>query len=542
MEIDTLLINGRIYTMKEEGDRVEAVGVDRGRIVFAGDAASLPSITSKQTIDLKGRAVFPGFGDSHLHFYAWCQNQATVRLEQVKSLEEMAALMKRKAAVVEKGNWIKGTGFDHTKFSENRMPTRHDLDRISTEHPIVIRRCCLHVMVANSLAMQMTGFGGPGAPGPTPAGRIPESLKGLIELDADGTLNGIFHEEAADIFDQIVPDPLSDSRERKRVMAAAFRDMVSKGLTSFHTYVEKVWSREESPETYRELEREGTLPLRVVVSRSEWFDPPERPDVKDPLQKVRCGSYKLFTDGSLGAGSAALTEPYSDDPGNCGILAGREELILEVREAFRRGLQPAIHAIGDRALDLAMDAVETAVREEKPVKGLPVRIIHAQVVRRDQLARLKRLPVVLDVQPVFLCTDLYWIESRLGKKRMADTYLWKTLMENGLILAGGSDCPVEEYDPLKGIYAAVTRQDGNGFPPGGWQPSEKLSVYEALCLFTKNIARTTGDEDVLGTIEPGKFADFTVLEEDPFEVLPGRLKDIRIAMTFVAGELVFKRE
>ncbi len=531
-EIDTLLVNGKFYTMKEEGDQVSAVGIDRGRIVFAGGPDSFPGRTARTTIDLKGRTVIPGFGDSHLHLYAYCQNQATVRLEDAASLEEMIGAMKDKAFVTERGRWIKGTGFDHTKFEENRMPTRRDLDRISTEHPIVIRRCCLHVMVANSLAIQMAGIG---------EERL-EMLGALIEREDDGALNGVFREKATAIFDEIVPNPLSDPAEKKRILGDTFQDMISKGLTAVHTYAARIWNYEEDLHAYRELEKNGELPLRILVSLDEPFEPEEKPLKKDPSCKVRYGSYKLFTDGSLGARSASLTEPYSDDPGNYGISTDQELLTGEVRKAFRNGLQPAIHAIGDRALDLTMDAVETAAAEESPAAGsLPVRIIHAQVVRRDQLARLQNLPVILDVQPVFLCTDLHWIEDRLGKDRIQYTYLWKTLTDSGLILAGGSDCPVESYDPVKGIYAAVTRQDLNGFPPGGWNSGEKLSVYEAVCLFTKNIAYATGDEDVLGTIEAGKFADLTVLEEDPFQTEPERLKDIRVSMTFVAGEKVYER-
>ena len=185
--------------------------------------------------------------------------------------------------------------------------------------------------------------------------------------------------------------------------------------------------------------------------------------------------------------------------------------------------------------------LKTIIKEENRTESLPVRIIHAQIVRRDQLERLKKLPVVLDVQPIFLCTDLHWIESRLGEDRIHDAYLWKTLMKNGMILAGGSDCPVEPYDPIKGIHAAVTRQDLNGYPPEGWQPREKLTVYEAICLFTKNIAYTTGDEDVLGTIEVGKFADLTVLDQDPFRTAPEKLKNIQVAMTYVAGQKVFDK-
>jgi len=536
--LDTLFLNGKIYTMKAEGDLVEAIGVRQGRIVFAGSLQASTKYDPKAIVDLQGKAMIPGLGDSHLHLYAYCQNQATVGLEEARSMEEILSIMKEKAAATEKGKWIKGTGFDHTKFVENRMPTRWDLDKISTEHPIVIRRCCLHAMVANSLAIEMAEID---------QQKLNE-YQGLIELEKDGALNGIFREKATAIFDEIVPNPLSDPGERKKILLSVLADMVSKGITAVHTYAAKIWNYEESLEAYQELDKDGELPIRVVVSLDELFElgvTDGNPGEKDPYQKAKYGSYKLFTDGSLGARSAALSAPYSDDENNCGILIDETKLVDQLQLAYERGLQPAIHAIGDHALDITLDAVETVLEQQQKSDEnktrLPIRIIHAQMVRNDQMERLKKLPVVLDVQPIFLCTDLYWIESRLGKDRIKTTYLWKTLMKNGLILAGGSDCPVESYDPLKGIYAAVTRKDLNGFPREGWEPQEQLTVFEAISLFTKNIAYTTGDEDVLGTIEVNKFADLTVLEEDPFQVEPERLKDLRVAMTFVAGEKVFDR-
>jgi predicted amidohydrolase YtcJ len=203
-------------------------------------------------------------------------------------------------------------------------------------------------------------------------------------------------------------------------------------------------------------------------------------------------------------------------------------------------LQPAIHAIGDRAIQLCLDAIEYAIDKcGYDIKRKPFRIIHAQLVNQKQLKRMKELPVVLDIQPIFLCTDLYWVDSRLGSKRVDWAYMWKTLMENGIIMAGGSDCPVESFDPIKGIHAAVTRKDFNGFPKDGWHPEEKLSVYQAICLFSKNIAYMTGDEDILGTLEEGKYADFVVLDKDPFTIEPDNLKDIKVLATYVAGKKVY---
>ena len=354
--IDTMLINGTVYTMKEEGDRAEAVGISDGRIVFVGNLESAAAYTAERTIDLKGRTVIPGFGDSHLHLYAYCQNRATVILEDARSIDEVISLMKRKASGTEKGKWIKGTGFDHTKFMENQIPTRWDLDKISTEHPIVIRRCCLHVMVANSLAIQMSGI----------THQKMDELEGLIGVDEKGVLDGVFREKATAIFDEIVPNPLSDTEQKKRVMTDTFADMVSKGLTSVHTYAAKIWNYEEDVKTYQEFDLAGELPLRVVVNLDEIFEPTEKLQRKNPYDKVKLGAYKLFTDGCLGARTASLTESYTDDSENYGISIDQEKLTAEVRKAFWRGLQPAIHAIGDRALDQTMDAIENHYKRREP--------------------------------------------------------------------------------------------------------------------------------------------------------------------------------
>lgn len=545
INIDLLLKNGCIYTLREEGEKVQSVGIHKGNIVFAGTNKEAENYKASKIIDLEDKTVIPGLGDAHLHLYAHCQNLTSVKLDEVKSMDELILTMKRKAEVTEKGKWMKGAGFDQTKFMENRLPTKQDLDKISTEHPIVIRRCCLHVMVANSLAIQMACINQD----------VMEAYKGLIEIDNHGDVTGIFREKSTIIFDEIVPDPLNDPSEKKKIMIDVFHDMVSKGITSFNTYAAKIWNYEEDISTYKELEGQGELPLRVVVSLDDYFELDQDLEVqnKDPYKKVKYGSYKLFTDGSLGAKSAALNEPYNDDKSNYGIIIDGEKLKSDLMKAYELGLQPAIHAIGDKALDITLDAIEYVIhqknlnqsninnKELKSNQRLPFRIIHAQLVNKDQLNRMKNLPVILDVQPVFLCTDLYWIESRLGKERTKNSYIWKTMIDEGLLLAGGSDCPVESYDPLKGVYAAVMRQDTNGYPKGGWHPEERLTVYQAICLFTKNIAYTTGDEDVLGTIEKDKFADLVVLDKDPFEIEQEEIKDIKVLKTFVAGELVFER-
>lgn len=535
--IDLLLKGGRIYTFKEEGDSVEALGINAGRIVFAGRLEEASKYDVLRTCDLKGRTVIPGLGDSHLHLYAYCQNQTYVQLDEVRSMEAFKEKLIEKARITDSGEWIRGANFDQTKFVENRMPTRIELDQVSTGHPIVVRRCCLHVLVANSVAIELAGIDE----------QTDKCYPGMIERDANGELTGIFREQSAKIFDDILPEPLKKTDEKKQVMSKVLNEMASKGITTIHTYAAKLWRYEESIELYRELEKEGRLPIRVTVCKDEFFEKtPIKSDARNPRDKTAYGAYKIFTDGSLGARTAALNAPYHDDPGNTGIMCDIEVLKKNVAEACLRGMQPAIHAIGDRAMDATLEAIEHAVvvcPEVLTDPGRPpFRIIHAQMVNNQQLQRLKVLPIVLDIQPVFLATDLYWIEDRLGQERLDLAYRWKSMMDQGLMMTGSSDCPVESYEPLQGIFAAVTRQDLNGYPPGGFQPHEKLSVYDVFCLFSKNIPFANGEQALLGTLETGKFSDLIVLDQDPFVIEASELLNLKVLRTMVAGEWVFDSE
>jgi predicted amidohydrolase YtcJ len=529
MKMDLLVMNGNIYTMKEEGHRVKALGIRDGVIVYMGEGKDIALAEVGETVDLQGRSIIPGMGDSHMHFSAYCQNLRTVSLEHTRSVEELVRQMKERVERTPAGEWIKGSGFDQTKFVSKRLPTRWDLDKASSAHPMVVRRCCLHVLVANTKAMEMAGMND----------EIFQRYPGLIERNEKGEYTGVFREGATAVFDEIIPDPLENPIEKGRLFQEVFQDMVSKGITSIHTYAAQIWRYVEDVDFYREMERNGELPIRVTINLDQLWEQEKLQDFGHPMEKVRMGAYKIFTDGSLGARSAALFQDYSDEPGNMGIMTPVEHLEEKVRGAYEMGLPVAIHAIGDRAMEGVIQVLEKLILKEGKSFPAPCRVIHAQMVTIEQRRRLKSLPVVLDIQPVFLCTDLHWIEDRIGKERMEDAYIWRTLWEEGLLLTGGSDCPVESYNPLKGIHGAVNRQDENGFPPGGYYPQQKLSLYQGFCLFTKNIHIATGQQDVLGTLEVGKFADFVILDRDPFFIEPEKVQDIKVEATYVGGEKVY---
>ena len=538
--LDKLFINGEIYSMKKEGEKFQSLGVKDGKITFLGTNDEAKNISSKELIDLKGKMMIPGMADAHLHLYAYCQNLTFVDLSKVHNINEMINLMKEKVKNVKKGDWVKGVNFDQSKWKENRFPTLEEMDSISKDNPVIIKRCCLHAVVANSKALKIAGIGK----------NYQAGSGGIVELDKDSMPNGILREQSTKVFDDILPDPLKDVEVQKKIMQDVLNDMSSKGITTIHTYAAKIWQYNEDINIYKNFEKEGKLPLRVTVCIDELFEPEilTKEKLNNPYRKVQLGAYKIFSDGSMGSRSAALKKPYSDDPQNSGfMLFTQEELNNKILTGYEHGLQPAIHAIGDRALDMTLAAIEYTLKttkekgmtDEEQKNRLPFRIIHVQMIDDDLLERMKKLPLVLDIQPIFLCTDLHWIEDRIGKERLKGSFALKTMEKAGLIQTGGSDCPVETYEPLKGIYAAVTRQDMEGYPIEGFLPEERLSVYEALCMYTKNVPYATGQESVLGTLEIGKFADLTVLEKNLFKIDKKEIKDIKVEQTYVAGNCVF---
>ena len=538
--LDKLFINGEIYSMKKEGEKFQSLGVKDGKITFLGTDEEAKNVSSKELIDLKGKMMIPGMADAHLHLYAYCQNLTFVDLSKVHNINEMINLMKEKVKNVKKGDWVKGVNFDQSKWKENRFPTLEEMDSISKDNPIIIKRCCLHAVVANSKALEMASIGK----------NYQAGSGGIVELDKDGMPNGILREQSTKVFDDILPDPLKDIEVQKKIMQDVLNDMSSKGITTIHTYAAKIWQYNEDISIYKNFEKEEKLPLRVTVCIDELFEPEILTEEKlnNPYRKVQLGAYKIFSDGSMGSRSAALKKPYSDDPQNSGfMLFTQEELNNKILTGYEHGLQPAIHAIGDRALDMTLAAIEYTLKttkekgmtDEEQKNRLPFRIIHVQMIDDDLLERMKKLPLVLDIQPIFLCTDLHWIEDRIGKERLKGSFALKTMEKAGLIQTGGSDCPVETYEPLKGIYAAVTRQDMEGYPIEGFLPEERLSVYEALCMYTKNVPYATGQESVLGTLEIGKFADLTVLEKNLFKIDKKEIKDVKVEQTYVAGNCVF---
>ena len=541
--IDTLFTNGRIYSLESEGAFYEALGVDGGIIVYTGSAAEAEDrFAPQKRIDLQGRTMLPGMGDSHVHFYATCQALTTVDLLGCKTKAEAVERLRKRAEETPEGTWIKGSNFDQSKWTDtdDQLPTRQDLDLASTRHPIVIKRICLHAAVGNTLAVHTAGI---------PKGYA-FGTGGVVELEEDGTPNGVFREQASKLFDDVIPDPLLDPDNRRILMKKVFDQISSYGVTMMHTYAAKIWNFAESTQIYEELDEEGLLPARMSICLDEPFEPQTLTEAerKDPFRKVQYGSFKIFVDGSLGARSAALFEPYTDAPDTKGLFViEQSDLNEKTYRAYQKGLQPAIHCIGDAGTDAVLQAIEYTLnrcRAEGTIQtelnqNPPFRLIHAQLLNEDVINRMKGLPLIFDLQPVSMCTDMHWMEQRVGKERAKYAHRIATLRDMGFILTGSSDAPVESISPWPGIYAAATRQDLDGRPEGGWNPEEKISLYEAVCMFSKNIPYAICQEDLTGTLTCGKFADMIVIDRDVFERPVEDVLHVKVLKTYLAGQEVY---
>lgn len=543
VKADKIYVNAKAYTLEAEGVCKEAIVVKDGKFAYVGSNEEALANYEGEVVDLGGKTVLPGMGDSHMHFFAYCQSMTTVDLSVCKTKKDALAALKKKADETPEGEWIKGSGFDQSKWQDceaDVIPTKVDLDSVSTKHPIVIKRVCLHTAVANSLALEKAGIGkgfvfGDG---------------GLVELDADGMPNGIMREQSSKIFDEIIPDPFLIPENKQKYIKKGLAQAAQFGLTMMHTYAAEIWQYNEDINDYLALNRKGELPVRMSVCLDQFFDRPflTKEEREDPYRAAQFGTFKIFCDGSLGSRSAKLYAPYDDAPETDGMLVISQEGLNErVYEGYVRGLQPAIHCIGDLAFGNVMTAIEYTLErtrkegmtEREQKNKLPFRIIHAQMITDEDFERALKLPLIMDVQPSFLLTDLHWLDDRVGD-RSSYCYQWKRMIDAGMLLTGGSDCPVEIFNPWNGIFSCVNRQDLECWPPEGYHPEERISVYDAVCMFSKNIPYANGEQDLMGTLEAGKFADFIVIDRDVFEIPHSEIKDIKVLNTFLAGNETYR--
>ena len=521
-------INGKFYTMKEEDHQCEAVVVQKGKFLYCGTTEGAKQLIEKDDIivDLKGKTVMPGFIDAHQHVQAYARDLQKLNLREVSSLEELKDILKEKARNTPKGELIQGVGFDHEKFPVAVLPTKEDLDEVSPDHPVVITRYCLHTNVANSKALEIGGI---------KKGFIP-SVENSIEFDAKGEPTGRLWEKSAADLVKAIQGNVSEYESMKDAVEQATREFNKYGITSIHPIQGKQCDLFEDTRLYQDLRDEGRLWARVYMGYDELPGGSIRTGLGDDM--IKYGFFKIYTDGSLGARSAMLTKPYADDLGQIGVMNHTQEVLNElVQEAYDRDIQIAVHMIGDKAVEMSLTALENCYFKN-PKEDIRFRMIHVSLINESILERVKKLPVMCDIQPTYVSSNIHWSDSRVGD-RAPYLFAWKSLIDAGLVLTGSSDCPVEPINPMVGIYAVVTRAGYDGYMPEGWHPEQKLTRYQAACLYTKNGAYASFEEDRKGTIEEGKLADFAVLDQNPFVVPEPEILNIRVENTYLGGEEIY---
>ncbi len=535
--IEAIYYNGTIYTMIREGASVSAVAVSGGRIEAAGTDEEILAMAEKHTYlcDLKGRCVVPGFTDSHCHLMATGLDLIRLDLRGVRSWDEI--IVRGRAFIEEHppapGEWVIGYGFDHNIFDDPILPDIHVAESISTQYPVFLDRICGHVGTVNRKVLEIAGYDDDTV-----------VTGGVLDKDENGHLNGILREAALDYIRRLVPVPdvnmLARSAKKTMDIANSF------GITSMHTDDLESADFDSVMAAYDLLKSRGEMTVRVW----EEVQQPRVPQLKNFLQRnmttgwgdeyFRIGNIKILTDGSLGARTAYMRQDYADDPGNRGVAVYTQEALDEVVElGHRSGMQMAFHAIGDGAVEQCVRAVEKA-QNAWPQKKLRHRIVHCQIAGRDLLERLAAAGIGADIQPAFTASDAPLVGSRLGKEREQESYMWKTMLDVGMTIGGGSDSPVETLNPLWGIYCAVTRKDGEHKPEGGWHPTERLSVYEAVSLYTRGGAYMSFDEKEKGQIAAGYLADMAVLSKDIFKTDPEEIADISVELTIMGGKICYE--
>ena len=528
---DTIFLHGDIYT--NAGTRAQAIAVRGGRIVAVGSDAEIQQLKGNRTqvVDLGGHFVMPGFNDAHVHLANAGYEKLHVALVGVRSLAEMQERIAAAAKATPAGEWITGRGWDHTLWPGQKLPTRQDLDAVTADHPAIFTRVDGHISVANSAALKFAGL--------TPS--TPDPAGGKIDRDAQGEPTGILRETVKDDLLGRLPPP--SPAQRRRGLELALADAARSGITSAQDN-----SQWEDFLILEELEREGKLTLRVA----EWL--PFNASVEllqehrshhaqndDLLQTTML---KGFMDGSLGSRTAAMLAPYADDPGNSGIARYEQAKLNQMAiERARAGFQLGFHAIGDRAVEMALDAFAAAERDARdrarvPAQSFRFRVEHAQITTPEQIKRFRELGVIASIQPNHLLTDMRWVEARVGKARLAHSYAWKEFLDAGVRLCFGTDYPVEPITPFRGLYAAVTRRGEDGKQE--FFPEQKLTVEQAIAAYTTGAAYAEFAEDDKGVLQPGMLADFVVLDQDITRVQPAAILKTRVLRTVVGGRTVYE--
>ncbi len=539
---DLLLLGGNVHTVDSSTPRAQAIAVRDGRIVAVGSDADVRRRFSaaQRVIELGGRTVVPGMIDSHTHFASIGARRLQIDASGATGPEEIARKVAAQVAQLKPGEWVQGRGWDQNNWQAKVFPTREILDRVAPNNPVYLARVDGHAAWVNSKALEIARVGK----------NTPEPDGGKIIRNARGEPSGTLVDNAFRLVSRHIPAPTKE--QRKQAVRLSIQECLAAGLTGVH----EAGGTRSDIELYEEMMAAGEFDLRICEFLRWPVDEQKLPHTYESLdpylnqgpqiglhdQRLTIRGIKMSIDGALGSRGAAFFEPYADDPGNRGVTRLTEAEIYETTlRGLKAGFQTAVHAIGDRANRMALDAMERALREAGS-SDARLRIEHAQVLDAADLPRFRSLGIIPSMQPTHCTTDMHWIAERIGEPRTRYAYAWRSLLDTGVRIPGGSDAPVESVQPLLGIYAAATRQDRQGWPDGGWHPEQILSREEALRMFTIDAAYSVFEENIKGSLTPGKLADIVILSKDIMTVPAPNILTTEVVMTILGGKVVYEKQ
>src|SRR6266513_278436 len=528
----TLIItNAAVYTVDKQHPRADAVAAIGDRVVAVGSSAEINSWRGPSTrvIDAGGKLVLPGFNDAHVHFIQRGAQLEQVQLTDAATPEEFAKRIAAQIKKTPKGEWILGGRWDETKWPKPELPTKDLVDPVTNDIPLFVERYDGHEALANSVAMKLAGVDA----------KTPDVPGGVIMRDASGNPTGVFKDAAMTLIYKAIP-PMTHE-QRLRAARGALKHAASLGVTS----VQHMNPEFADVAAYSELAEKGELTTRIyaVPMETDWRD-----QAKVGIRRawgssyLRLGGVKGYADGSLGSRTAYMFEPFTDDPGNRGLLSDEMHPPTVMRDRLMQadaaGLQLRVHAIGDRAISMMLD-IFGDIEKEHGYHDQRFAIEHAQHMARKDFERFAKLHVIASMQPYHAIDDGRWAEKRLGHGRARYSYAWRSFLNHGVTLAFGTDWPVAPLDPILGVYAAVTRATLDGKNPAGWIPVEKITLSEAIAVYTMGAAFAEFQEREKGSISPGKLADMVILTDNIFELKPEAIRNAKVKTTILGGKVVY---
>ncbi|MFG6493851.1 amidohydrolase [Fictibacillus sp. UD] len=525
----TLFHNGKICTMLTEGEFCEAVFVENGIITETGTEKELTDKYFERIIrkiDLQENVMYPGFVDSHLHLIGHGEKLIRLDLSEMKSAEEMERALRKKVKTLETDEWLIGEGWNENNFIDRKIFHKNELDAISEGRPVLLSRVCRHAFLANSKALDLAGI----------TKKTLDPAGGIIVRDSNGEPTGLLHDAAAELVKKVVPEVTQEYLNR--ALKTSVQHLHSLGITGGHSEDLSYYGYVERPlKAYKSVIDEERLKFRahLLVHHEALNDFKEiKQDYQIPF--VEYGALKIFADGAFGGRTAWLSQPYNDAPETSGVSIHEDEGLLQlVQIARENSMNIAVHTIGDMALKQTI----AVIKKCPPKKGRD-RLIHVGLVDEELIKDMKQLSVILDIQPGFVASDFPWLIERLGTDRIPYAFPFRTLIDEGLICAGGSDAPIEPVNPLLGIFAAVARRKP-GENHEGYVPQQKLTMYEAIGIYTSGSAAAIMQEHHRGLIKEGYIADFTVLDRDLFQTPEDGILDVNVVYTIVDGDIVYEK-